>query len=89
MKTETRPPMEPLLVNAGGAAQLCGVSENTWWKMKDSGRCPAPVRVGRLCKWRVDELRKWIAQGCPPVNRAYAEQCRREREKELSELTKK
>jgi len=79
----------PALLSAKTAAEYCGISRASWWKMKTSGRCPAPIRLGRRLLWRRVELDQWIAQGCPAVNKARAEQYRRDREIELTELTKK
>ena len=28
---------------------------------------PSPVRLGALVRWRVDEIERWISQGCPAV----------------------
>jgi predicted DNA-binding transcriptional regulator AlpA len=56
----------PLLVPAADAGALSGVSRSSWWALHSSGRCPMPVRLGRKVLWRVDELRAWVAAGCPP-----------------------
>jgi predicted DNA-binding transcriptional regulator AlpA len=56
----------PLLVlRAPEAAALCKVAVRTWRAWDAAGRIPQPVRIGRLTLWRVDELREWIAAGCP------------------------
>jgi predicted DNA-binding transcriptional regulator AlpA len=56
----------PLLLAADQAAALCGVSPATWYRMSSAGRCPAPVRLSRGCvRWRAEELRDWVASGCP------------------------
>jgi predicted DNA-binding transcriptional regulator AlpA len=35
-------------------------------KLANSGRLPAPVRVGRLVRWRAGEIRAWLqGQGAP------------------------
>jgi predicted DNA-binding transcriptional regulator AlpA len=64
------PPTEPiaplpLLVTARRAAGLCGLSEATWWRLHASGKCPAPVKIGKSTRWRVEELRAWTEAGCP------------------------
>jgi predicted DNA-binding transcriptional regulator AlpA len=60
------PTVEPLLLAAAAAARLCGVSEATWYRMAAAARTPAPIRLSRGCvRWRLDELREWIAGGCP------------------------
>jgi predicted DNA-binding transcriptional regulator AlpA len=55
-----------LAVPAGGAARLCGVSRSQWWKLHASGKVPLPVYLGsKAPRWRVEELRAWLAAGCP------------------------
>jgi predicted DNA-binding transcriptional regulator AlpA len=63
-----RTPVHPeqLALAAMDAATLCGLSRSQWWKLHASGRIPLPVRLGtRAPRWRVDELRAWLAAGCP------------------------
>jgi predicted DNA-binding transcriptional regulator AlpA len=47
------------------AAAFCGVSEATWWRQHSAGKVPAPVKIGRRTLWDRDELRAWLAAGCP------------------------
>jgi predicted DNA-binding transcriptional regulator AlpA len=56
----------PLLLTARQAAELCGVSEATWWRLHAAAKCPAPVKIGGSTRWRVAELRAWTEAGCPP-----------------------
>lgn len=71
---EPTPTPEPLAVDAARAAAICGVSRALWWKLDGSGRCPMPIRLGRRCLWRVDELRAWVGAGCPPRSAWQARQ---------------
>jgi predicted DNA-binding transcriptional regulator AlpA len=58
----------PFAVNAAGAAQLAGVSRSQWWKLYSAGKVPAPVYLGsKAPRWRVDELREWLAAGAPDL----------------------
>lgn len=57
--------VEPLLVPASVAGPLCGRSEASWWRDHAAGRCPAPIRLGGRTLWRVEELRRWVVNGCP------------------------
>jgi predicted DNA-binding transcriptional regulator AlpA len=60
------PSVKALLLSAAQAAILCGLSPATWYRMGSAGRCPAPPRLSRGCvRWRTEELRDWIAGGCP------------------------
>ncbi|MCE9548349.1 MAG: helix-turn-helix domain-containing protein [Planctomycetia bacterium] len=57
---------QPLAVDNADAADLLGISPSTLYALKRTGRFgPAPIRLGRCCRYRVDELREWLAAGCP------------------------
>jgi predicted DNA-binding transcriptional regulator AlpA len=57
---------EKLTLSPTNAAAALGVSRSQFWKLNGSGRLPAPVYLGtRAPRWRLDELRKWLAAGCP------------------------
>ena len=58
-------PPQPLLLRAPAAAATCSVSPRTWQSWDAAGRIPQPIRIGRSTFWRVDELRAWVAAGCP------------------------
>jgi predicted DNA-binding transcriptional regulator AlpA len=63
--SRSREALQPLLLPAGDAARLCGISEVTWYRLKAAGKLPQPVRLGGRVLWRLEELRDWIAAGCP------------------------
>lgn len=63
---------ESLAVPAIDAARLCGVSRATWFRLNSAGRIPAPVRIGSVPRWRVEELRAWLEAGCPTRERWMA-----------------
>jgi hypothetical protein len=56
---------EPLLVNARTAAALCSKSLRTWRSWDAMGLIPRPVRLSRSTLWSLEELKSWIAAGCP------------------------
>jgi len=57
---------ERLALTAKDAAALLGISRAQLWKLHSSGKIPMPVRLGtKAPRWRVDELREWLAAGCP------------------------
>ena len=63
---EVRPaPADRLLVRASGAAALCSIEPRTWQAWHASGKVPRPISMGRSNYWRTDELRAWVAAGCP------------------------
>ncbi len=54
-----------LLVSARIACAMCGKSLRTWRTWDSAGMIPRPMRIGRSTLWRVDELKAWVAAGCP------------------------
>lgn len=65
MSTEALSQTEPLLLTARQASELCGKSLRTWRSWDAAGLIPTPVCIRRSRLWRADELRNWIAAGCP------------------------
>jgi prophage regulatory protein len=64
--TNSPPPVaEQLLLTAPQAAQLCGVALRTWRGWDVGGKIPRAITIGRSVFWRPDELRAWVAAGCP------------------------
>ena len=58
--------VEPILLSAVQAAQLCGVSRSHFLGLHVAGKVPLPVRLGRRTLWKTDELKSWVEAGCPP-----------------------
>lgn len=56
---------EPLLVSAAAASSMCGKSLRTWRAWDSAGLIPRPIRIGRSTLWRTEELKGWVAAGCP------------------------
>jgi predicted DNA-binding transcriptional regulator AlpA len=56
---------EPLLITAEDVARLLKLSTRSVWRMKSAGAIPSPIRVGAAVRWRMDEIKKWIEDGCP------------------------
>jgi predicted DNA-binding transcriptional regulator AlpA len=61
----TVPPIETLLVDARQAAAACGIGRATWFRLKSRGMTPAPVKLAGRVLYRAEELRHWVAMGCP------------------------
>ncbi len=61
MTTSTAPP-EPLLLSAGALAQLLGVSVRHVWRLRDAGDLPAPIKLGKLIRWRRAAIERWLAE---------------------------
>ncbi len=55
----------PMLIAAEELAALLNISKRTLWRLRSAGALPSPVQLGAAVRWRLDEIRKWIADGCP------------------------
>ena len=56
---------EPILVNAAGAAALCGVSQAVWKKLVTDRKVPPAMKyLGPEDLWLVVALRAWAESGC-------------------------
>jgi prophage regulatory protein len=56
----------PILFTPEQTAAALGIGRSQLWRLHSAGRLPAPVRLGQRCpRWRADELRVWVAAGCP------------------------
>ncbi|MHB1035916.1 MAG: helix-turn-helix transcriptional regulator [Pirellulales bacterium] len=70
IRVEERTPSDPphclpILLRPAEAAALCGKSLRTWRSWDAAGLIPRPVRIGRSTLWRSEEMRAWVAAGCP------------------------
>jgi predicted DNA-binding transcriptional regulator AlpA len=54
-----------LLWNLEEVATAVGVSIRLVQHWSSIGRLPACIRLGRSPRWRVSEIKKWVADGCP------------------------
>jgi predicted DNA-binding transcriptional regulator AlpA len=61
--------LQPILVDARKAAFMLGISRAGFLRLRASGRTPQPLKLGTRALWRVDEIREWVAAGCPPLHR--------------------
>jgi len=57
--------VEPLLVDTVETARITGISPASWFRLKSAGKTPAPVRLGGRVLYQVEDLRFWVAMGCP------------------------
>jgi excisionase family DNA binding protein len=54
-----------LLLDTRETARLLGISERTVFTMEAEKRMPKALRLGKVVRWSYDELKEWIAKGCP------------------------
>jgi predicted DNA-binding transcriptional regulator AlpA len=63
--TESSEPDAIVLINAGQFAKMLGVSSRTLWRLLSGGKLIQPVRIGGSTRWRMNDVRRWIDEGCP------------------------
>ena len=56
---------DPELYTASEVATLLRCSQRQVWRLRDGGRMPQALRVGRLVRWRKSVIADWIGAGCP------------------------
>ena len=54
-----------VLLTVEQVAKLLQVSPRSVWRLRSAGEIPEPVKIGGTVRWIADELRHWIANGCP------------------------
>jgi excisionase family DNA binding protein len=59
----------PALLDVKAVAALLGCSPRHVYRLSDSGRMPAPHKLGALVRWNRAGLEDWIAAGCPSTRR--------------------
>jgi predicted DNA-binding transcriptional regulator AlpA len=57
--------IEPILVNATGAARLLSVSRSKFYQMNSAGLVPMPIYLGGCARWSIEEIRGYVRAGCP------------------------
>jgi predicted DNA-binding transcriptional regulator AlpA len=58
----------PVMLTASELAVMLHISTRSLWRMLSAGQLPNPVRLGGAVRWPVEEIKKWIAAGCPTGN---------------------
>lgn len=59
---------QALLISADELAVLLAISTRSLWRLRSAGRLPQPLQLGGSVRWRLDEVQRWIASGCPALN---------------------
>jgi excisionase family DNA binding protein len=58
-------PAGPRLGDVKVVAELLSCSTMHVRRLADAGRMPAPLKLGHLVRWDLNELEEWIAADCP------------------------
>lgn len=70
---EQRPPTAKLAhvatecYTADELAAVLKCSPRHVWRMRDLGKLPAAIRLGRLVRWPKVLIDSWLAAGCPKL----------------------
>lgn len=73
MSTDATPAAKPAkLLDVRAVAELLGCSPRTVYRLSDSQRMPAPIRIASLVRWSRDAIDDWIRAGCPSCRTARA-----------------
>lgn len=60
-------PQEKILVDAAEAASLLSMGKSTLWREVGKGTVPAPIKIGGLTRWRMEDLRRFFQPTNPPT----------------------
>lgn len=44
------------LLSCRDGAKLLNISQPTWWRRVQDGTLPAPIKIGRLSRWRRSDI---------------------------------
>ena len=56
---------KPKCMKASEVAEWIGISKTTWIRLRDAGKTPRGLRLGRLVLWDREELERWLKAGMP------------------------
>lgn len=59
---------EKLLIPAEAAATMLSMGRSTFYREVSKGNVPAPIKVGTLKRWRVDDLRRFVQPANQPTS---------------------
>jgi excisionase family DNA binding protein len=64
-KLKASPPGDLIDVEEFAATMKCSTKHIR--RLVDAGKCPPPLRLGSLLRWRRDVVDEWTREGCPSV----------------------
>jgi predicted DNA-binding transcriptional regulator AlpA len=57
--------VQELLIPAERLASMMNISTRTLWRLLSAKKLVEPVRIGGSVRWRLQEVERWVAEGCP------------------------
>lgn len=46
-------------------ALMMNISTRTLWRLLSAKKILEPVRIGGSVRWRLQEVQRWVTEGCP------------------------
>ncbi len=59
---------EVQMLTVAEVAKRLRISVRGVWRLNSMGELPKPVYLGRLARWHLPAIKKWMEQGCPSNN---------------------
>ena len=53
------------LITVEVVAEMLSLNKRSIWRYRNEGLMPQQIRVGGTVRWRLSDIEKWIALGCP------------------------
>ena len=66
-KTRDETARPRLFMSVIDISEECGISVTTVWRWTAAGLLPAPLRIGKVVRWRRQDVLDWAERGCPAV----------------------
>ena len=60
--TSTTPSPEPVLLSATELARMLAISVRHVWRLRDAGNLPAPIKLGKLIRWRKAAIERGLVE---------------------------
>ncbi len=71
---------EQILISVDQLARLLDVSPRTVWRLRKDKQIVESLRVGGSVRWRLDDVKQWVADGCPAVTSGESNKPRKRKE---------
>ena len=59
--------IDKILIPAAEAATLMSMGRSTFWREVSKGTLPAPVKIGGLTRWRLEDLKRFAQPANSPT----------------------
>jgi excisionase family DNA binding protein len=66
-KSPPREMYSSALLDFPEAAHILSISPRHLRRLCDTGKCPAPVRLGGAVRFRRADIEAWLGDGCKPI----------------------